>query len=156
MSITENSEEIIALDEQQYFFFILGQDSYALKANVVTEMIEYQPYTSVPKMQHYIKGVTNVRGEIVTVIDLKSRFNLGDIEVDKKTALVIVKGIALMIDEVDEVGIVEQENIKESLDFGFKIEQRFVKAMAYYRDEYVAILDEDEILNLKEISKVVS
>ena len=156
MSIVDADEEFMALDEQQYFFFMLGEDTYALKASAVTEMIEYQPYTVVPKMQSYIKGVTNVRGEIITVIDLKNRFNLGDTLITKKTALVIVKGIALMIDEVDEVGVVDNTQIKESLDFGFKIEQRFVKAMVFYRDEYIAVLDEDEILNLKEISKVVS
>lgn len=155
MSSVQEDSELMPLDEKQYLFFKLGSELYALSANEVTEMIEYQPYTVVPKMQPYIKGVTNVRGEIITVIDLKCRFGLGSTTIDKKSTFVIVNGIALLIDEVDEVAVVEDDHVKESLDFGFKIEQRFVKAMLFYKDAYVALLNSDEILNLKEISKVL-
>ncbi|MCK4874871.1 MAG: chemotaxis protein CheW, partial [Sulfurimonas sp.] len=62
--------------------------------------------------------------------------------------------IALIIDEVHEVDTIAEENIKDTLDFGFKIQQRFIKNMARYNDDYIAILNCDEILNISEISKI--
>lgn len=153
--VSYNEEELLTMsDAPQYFFFKAGGDIYALDAGVVSEMVEYQPFTKVPMMPPYIKGVCNIRGEIITVIDLLARFSLGTIKVDNKTSMVIVNKIALIIDEVHEVNTISDEDIKPSLDFGFKIDQRFIKNMARYNGEYIAILNSDEILNLKEISIV--
>jgi len=139
---------------EQYFFFKLGEDIYAIEASSVSEMVKYQAFTKVPMMSPYIKGVTNIRGNIITVIDLLQRLGLGEANVKKKTSLVIIDKIALIIDEVHEVNTIDPQNIKSTLDFGFKIEPRFVRNMAKYNDSYIAILNFDEILNISEISKV--
>jgi purine-binding chemotaxis protein CheW len=143
---------------KQYFFFKAGGDIYAIEAQYVNEMLEYQHITKVPMMPNYIKGVTNIRGDILAVVDLLERFELGTTEISKKTALVIVNDIALIIDEVYEVNIIADEDIKASLDFGFKIKQRFITNMARYTsrdvEEYIAILNCEEILNIKELSQI--
>lgn len=139
---------------EQYFFFKLGQDIYAIEASSVSEMVKYQEFTKVPMVSSYVKGVTNIRGNIITVIDLLQRLGLGEADVKKKTSLVIIGKIALIIDEVHEVTTIDPEDIKSTLDFGFKIDPRFVKNMAKYHDNYIAILNFDEILNMKEISRV--
>ncbi len=151
---TQEDELIIMSDEEQYFFFKLGGDIYAIEAQNVTEMLEYQSYTKVPMMPSYVKGVTNIRGEITTVIDLLDRFSLGKAEINKKSSLVIVNSIALIIDEVYEVTTISKENIKSSLDFGCKIEKRFIKNMAYYQEEYIAIINCEVLLDYDEISKI--
>ncbi len=153
MDIQED-ELVIMSDAQQYFFFKLGGDIYAIEAQNVTEMLEYQSYTKVPMMPSYVKGVTNIRGEITTVIDLLDRFSLGKAKINKKSSLVIVDSIALIIDEVYEVTAISKENIKSSLDFGCKIEKQFIKNMAYYQEEYIAILNCEALLDLNEISKI--
>jgi len=147
-------ELLLISDAKQYFFFKSGGDIYALEAEIVTEMVEYQSLTKVPLMPPYIKGVTNIRGSIITVVDLLQRFELGETNIGKKTSLVLIKNIALIIDEVHEVDSISDGDIKDSLDFGFKIKQKFIKNMAKYNDEYIAILNCEEILNLKEISKL--
>ncbi len=153
--ITYEEDELLTMsDAPQYFFFKSGGDIYAIDAESVSEMVEYQSFTKVPMMPPYVKGVSNIRGEIVTVIDLLIRFGLGETKIGKKTSMVIVDKIALIIDEVHEVNTIASEDIKVSLDFGFKIDQRFIKNMARYNDEYIAILNSAEILNLKEISIV--
>ncbi|PHR54083.1 MAG: chemotaxis protein CheW [Arcobacter sp.] len=141
-------------DAQQYFFFKSGGDIYALDVENVSEMIEYQDISKIPMMLPYIKGVTNIRGSIITVIDLLQRFNLGETKIGKKTSLVVMDSIALVIDEVHDVNTIADEDIKETLDFGFKIEKRFIKNMARYNDTYIAILNCDEVLNIDEISKI--
>ena len=156
MDIDMNNEDelLFVSDAKQYFFFKSGGDIYAIDAHKVKEMIEYQALTKVPMMPSYVKGVTNIRGEIIAVIDLLERFELGETALGKKTSLVIVDKIALIIDEVHEVDSIAEENIKPSLDFGFKVKQRFIKNMAQYNDSYIAILNCDEIFNIAEISKI--
>jgi len=153
VDISIEEEMLLVNDEKQYFFFKLGGDIYALEAQSVSEMVEYQAYTKVPMMPLYVKGVTNIRGSIIPVIDLLERFGLGQVTIGKKTSLVIVNAIALIIDEIHEVNSIAEKDIKDSLDFGFKIEQRFIKNMARYEDGYIAILNCDEILNIDEISQ---
>ncbi|MCK4737141.1 MAG: purine-binding chemotaxis protein CheW [Sulfurimonas sp.] len=154
MDIDNENELLFVSDAKQYFFFKSGGDIYAIDAHSVSEMVEYQALTKVPMMSSYVKGVTNIRGEIIAVVDLLERFELGQTTIGKKTSLVIVNKIALIIDEIHEVDTIAEEDIKDTLDFGFKIEQRFIKNMARYNDEYIAILNCDEILNSVEISKI--
>lgn len=154
--MTHTDESIVAIENEQtqYFFFKSGGDSYAIEALHVKEMIEYQSYTKVPLMNACIKGVTNVRGEIIAVIDLLERLNLGSSRISKKSTLVIINSIALIIDEISEVNALDEIDIKESLDFGSKIEKRFIKNMAKYEDDYIVILDIEEVLRIKELAKV--
>jgi len=88
------------------------------------------------------------------VIDLLERLELGKTIIGKKTSMVIINTIALIIDEVHEVDSIAESDIKTSLDFGFKVKQKFIKNMAKYNDDYIAILNCDEIFNSEEISKI--
>ena len=151
--VIDDEDELLQMgDEPQYFFFKVGGDIYALEAESVREMVEFQAYTKVPLMHSYVKGVSNIRGEIVSVIDLLERFGLGSTKITKKSSMVLIGSIALIIDEVHEVNTIAPEDIKATLDFGFKIENRFIKNMARYKGSYIAILNSAEILNIKEIS----
>jgi len=153
-SIEDDDELFVIGDAQQYLFFKAGGDIYGLDVDHVSEMIEYQELTKVPMMRPFIKGVTNIRGSIVTVVDLLERFGQGETKVGVKTSLVIVNNIALIIDEVHDVSSIIEDDIKESLEFGFKIDPRFIKNMAKYNGSYIAILNCSEILNISEISEL--
>ena len=150
----EDDDLLSISDAKQYFFFKAGGDIYALEAENVAEMVEYQEITKVPFMQSFVKGVTNIRGEIITVVDMLDRFELGTTKICKKTSLVIINKIALIIDEVHEVTSILEDDIKDSLDFGFKIKQKFIKNMARYNGEYIAILNCKEVLNIDDLSQV--
>ena len=154
MNLYDTDEDLFIIDDsQQYLFFKLSEDIYAIDVGKISEMIEYQPLTKVPLRLPYIKGVTNVRGSIVTVLDLRERFGFAKTELNYKTSLVIISDIALIIDEVHDVTSINESDIKESMDFGAKIERRFIKNMASYNNTHIAILDCDEVLNIKEISQ---
>jgi len=152
--LDEDDSLFVIGDAQQYLFFQSGVNTYALDVSHVSEMIEYQAVTKVPMMLPYVKGVTNIRGTIVTVIDLLERFGHGSTVIGPKTSLVIVNGIALIIDEVHDVCSITEENIKEPLEFGFKLDPRFIKNMAKYQESYIAILNCSEILNISEIAQL--
>jgi len=145
---------------KQYFLFISNNDIYAIEALDVIEIVEYQNITKVPMMSNFVKGVTNIRGNIIAVVDLLQRFDLGETKMLDKTSLVILRKkylekelqIAIIIDEVYEVDNISDKNIELTPDFGTKVDKKFIKSMAKYNDEFVPILDIDTILDIDEIS----
>ena len=146
---------------KQYFLFISGGDIYAMDALLVTEIVEYQNITKVPMMQSCIKGVTNVRGNIITVVDLLNRFGLGQTQLTPRTSLAIIKKthnekiieIAVIIDEVYEVDYISDENLQLAPDFGTKINKTFIKNIGRYNEKNIAILNTDTILNISDLAK---
>jgi purine-binding chemotaxis protein CheW len=150
-----DDEDLSIKSGDQYFLFISGGDLFAIDALRVLEIVEYQDVVKVPKMQSCVKGVTNVRGDIMAVVDLQERLGRSAISVTPKTSMIIVKvgtlQIAVMIDEVYEVDNIEDDNIKNSPAFGTKIDRRFIKNMAKYGNDYLPILDIDSVLDVKEL-----
>jgi len=160
-------ELMLSQDGEQYLFFIVGEDMYGINSASVLEMVEYPGLTKVPMMQSYVKGVTNVRGNIISVIDLKGRFGHGESEIAERTSLVIVKKktnvgkeneseemMAIVVDLVHEVGYISDKDIKSVPAFGTKIPTKYIKDMAMYKNEYVALLNIDRILDYNEISQL--
>ena len=146
--------------DKQYFLFISNQEIYAFDSLDVVEIIEYQNITKVPMMNKFVKGVTNIRGNIIAVIDLLERFGLNETIVSDKTSLVILKKsydnkelqIAIVIDEVYEVDNISDINIEETPAFGTQVDKRFIKNMAKYNDEYIPVLNIDSVLDVEELS----
>ncbi len=146
--------------DDQYFLFLSNNDIYAVEALEVIEIVEYQQITKVPMMNRFVKGVTNVRGNIIAVVDLLDRFGVKPATVYDKTSLAILRKrydgkdlqIAIIIDEVYEVDNIPQSDIEKTPTFGTKIDKKFIKNMAKYKGEYIPILDIDSILDINEIS----
>jgi len=159
--ITLEDEELSQSNGQQYFLFISGGDIYAMDALLVAEIVEYQGITKVPMMKSCVKGVTNVRGNIIAVVDLLDRFELGETKISPRTSLAIIKtthldkiiNIAIIIDEVYEVDNISDIHMKVSPDFGTKINRKFIKHIGQYNNDDIAILNTDTILNIKELAK---
>jgi purine-binding chemotaxis protein CheW len=149
-------------DGEQYLFFSCNNDIYAIDALRVLEIIEYQSFTKVPMMQKFVKGITNIRGELIAVVDLKELFGFGETKKDKKTSMIIVNvkneeneiKIATIIDEVFEAKYLNEEDIKNAPEFGLKIDSKFIKKMCKYLGNYIPILDIDILLNVKRLSKI--
>ena len=162
-----DDELMLSQDGDQYLFFIVGEDKYGVDSSAVLEMVEYQGLTKVPMMKSYVKGVTNVRGNIISVIDLQGRFGLGESVVSERTSLIIVKKtisagedneseemMAIVVDRVHEVGYIAQKDIKKVPAFGTKISTKYIKDMAMYKGEYVALLNIDTILDYSELAQL--
>ena len=148
------------MEEKQYFLFISNKDIYAIEALNVIEIVEYQNITKVPMMSNFVKGVTNIRGNIIAVIDLLQRFGLKETAILDKTSLAIIRKkyldkelqIAIIIDEVYEVDNISTNDIELTPDFGTKVDKKFIKSMAKYNDDFVPILDINTILDIEELS----
>lgn len=149
--------------ESQYLLFYLNQEVYAIKALSTNEIVEYTQITKVPKMASFVKGVTNIRGNIVPVVDLLERFDLGSSDIGAKSSIIVinyaseerVSQIGVIIDEVYEVDNILDEDMQNPPEFGSKIPKRFISKMGKYKGEFIAILDMQSILDTKELSQLV-
>jgi len=157
-TVLQEDENNVAQD--QYLLFYLNGEIYAIKALSTSEIVEYSQITKVPKMHSYVKGVTNIRGNIVPVIDLLDRFGLGISKIGPKSSIVVINyqsedyinQLGIIIDEVYEVDDIQTSNTQSAPEFGSQIDRRFIASMGKYRGEYIAILNTQTILNAKELA----
>ena len=149
-------DELMLNHENQYFLFYADDDIYGIDASYVKEIVEYQSYTKVPNLSSFILGVTNIRGDIVSVIDFLDRCKISQTKLSNKSTFVILnhngQKIALLVDEIYEVDGFEDDRLLDAPKFGTKIEPRYISKLVEYRGQNVSILSLDTLLNLEELS----
>ena len=155
-------DELINNTGEQYFLFLSNNELYALEVLSVREIVEYQAITKVPNLNSFVKGVTNIRGNIVAVIDLSERFSFGQTQIKDRTSFAIVQlsqnnkmhDIAIMIDEIYEVDGLDEDSICDTPLFGTKVNTKFIKGLGKYNNKEVCIINQDEVLKISELSVV--
>lgn len=158
----QQDKEKFNIEEHQYLTFLLNNEMFGVDVLHIKEIIEYAMVTRVPTMQRFIKGVTNVRGNVVPVIDLSDRLSHEEGHIDKKTCIIIVETrvhnenleIGLIVDSVNQVFDIMPESIEEAPSFGAKIRKDFIKQMGKVNDKFIAILNLENILNIDELSVI--
>jgi purine-binding chemotaxis protein CheW len=150
---------------QQYLTFLLGGEMFALAILNVKEIIEYGNLTEIPMMPAFIRGVINLRGSVVPVIDLTARFGGKSTEVGRRTCNVIVemKGgengderhdIGIIVDAVSEVLEIPRSEIEPPPTFGAKIRADFIQGMGKVGGKFVIILNIDRVLSVDELAQL--
>ncbi|MBN1500055.1 MAG: chemotaxis protein CheW [Spirochaetes bacterium] len=146
----KNAEDVI-----QFLTFLLVNDTYGIEVEYVKEVNGYEKVFPVPRVSEYLKGVINLRGEIVPVIDLCSLLLGHSITVTKFTSIIILElqnedemiKIGVVIDAVKEVKNMPAESIEQTPGFGLKINRDFVKGVGKADDNFIILLDVSGILN---------
>jgi purine-binding chemotaxis protein CheW len=150
------------IEEQQYLTFLLAQETYAVSIQQIKEIIEHYQLTAVPMMPDFIRGVINLRGQVVPVIDLLARFGKGQSVAGKRTCIVILEietdgeqqDIGIMVDAVNEVLDIPTSEIEPPPGFGASIKTDFIKGMGKVEGKFVIVLAADHILSGKEIAQL--
>ena len=145
---------------QQYLTFSLHGEMFAVGILNVKEIIEYGNLTEIPMMPSFIRGVINLRGAVVPVIDLSCRFGNQITEVGKRTCNVIVEvqegdfrhDIGIMVDAVSEVIEIAAKDIEPPPSFGAKIRADFIAGMGKVAGKFVIILNIMKVLSVEEIA----
>ncbi|MBI4851045.1 MAG: chemotaxis protein CheW [Acidobacteria bacterium] len=143
----------------QYFTFFIATDEYAIEILRVREIITYDFLTRVPKTPLWIKGVINLRGRVVPVIDLALKFGLAESKPTKWTCIVIVENyyeqeqtlLGIMVDYVNQVVDFSSDDIENVPDFGVKIKLNYLLGMGKVGKKFVLILDIVKILSEEEL-----
>ncbi len=146
----------------QYLTFTLSAEMFAVGILNVKEIIEYGNLTEIPMMPAFIRGVINLRGAVVPVIDLSARFGGKSTEVGRRTCIVIVEvadadirhDIGIMVDAVSEVLEIPGSEIEPPPSFGAKIRADFIFGMGKVAGKFVIILEIDRVLSVEEIASL--
>lgn len=144
----------------QYLTFQLGGETFAVGILAIKEILEYVPLTLVPLMPPFIRGVMNLRGAVVPVIDLSLRFGRARTEVGRRTCIVIIEVmfderqqyIGVLVDAVHEVLAIAESDIEPPPQFGSKIRVDFIAGMARIDARFVVLLYVDKVLSVDEMS----
>jgi purine-binding chemotaxis protein CheW len=144
----------------KYLTFVLATEEYAVDILRVQEIKGWSKVTPIPNTPDYIRGVINLRGTIVPIIDLRLRFSLDRLDYGQMTVVVVVKVVSgsrerimgIVVDAVSDVYDVAENEIKPPPDFGSVISMEFIRGLATVNEKMVIILDIDRLLNSGELA----
>lgn len=163
----QNQSRAPALQEvpliQQFLTLTLGEELYALPIEHIREIIEFGGLTEIPMMPDFLRGVINLRGAVVPVIDLSVRFGRERTEIGRRTCIVIVEVVqddaaqmlGIIVDAVNEVLAVEANQVEKRPTFGARIRADFIAGILNRNDQFVIVLDIRQVLSVDEISELV-
>ncbi|MDQ3000947.1 MAG: chemotaxis protein CheW [Fibrobacterota bacterium] len=146
----------------KYLTFNLGKEVYGIEILKVQEIIGLMPVTRVPRTPAFVRGVVNLRGKVIPVIDLRLKFGLESKEDTERTCIIVVQValnggsviMGLIVDEVSEVLNVLADQIEASPSFGSKVDTDFILGMGKVAQKVVMLLDVDKVLASDELATV--
>jgi purine-binding chemotaxis protein CheW len=159
-----DSGALVSGGAERYLTFALAGEVYALPILDITEIMEFRSLTVVPMMPDFLRGVINLRGRVVPVVDMAARFGRGHTEVARRTSIIIIEtpnvggegqtatsNMGIMVDAVNKVVHLDGDEIEPPPAFGAGIRSDFISGMAKYNDQFVIILDVSHVLSLDEM-----
>ena len=149
----------MAVNEGKYLTFSLADEEYGIGILKIKEIIGMMEVTSVPKTPEFVKGVINLRGKVIPVIDLRLRFSMEEEKYTERTCIIVVEtegqmGTILMgivVDAVSEVMNIKGEDIEKTPNFGAKLSTEYILGMAKNDGKVKILLDIDKVLSSSEL-----
>ena len=147
--------------EGKYLTFVLENEEYGIRIQNVREIIGMMDITSVPNSPDFIKGVINLRGKVIPIVDLRTRFGMTASETTDRTCIIVVEinrdeariVIGLVVDSVSEVLAIKGEDIEETPSFGTRLDTRYILGMAKQDGGVKILLDIDRVLESRELKE---
>lgn len=146
----------------KYLTFYLADEEYAVEILKVQEIIQMQNVTKVPRVPPFVRGIINLRGKVIPILELRIKFGMDSVEDTDKTAIVVIKisngesdvTTGIIIDDVKEVKDLEAGNIEAAPSFGTDIDTDFIMGICKAETNVSILLDIDKILTDKEVSSL--
>jgi purine-binding chemotaxis protein CheW len=144
----------------KYLTFALGPEEYGLEILKVREIIGYMDITAVPQTPQHVKGVINLRGQVIPVIDLRTKFGMETAEVTEESCIIVVEitqgqrsfSTGIVVDHVQEVLDIDGQDIEEAPQFGSSVDTDFILGMGKIGDSVKILLDIDKVLGGEDLS----
>jgi len=144
--------------EGKFLTFILGKEIYGFEILKVREIIGLMDITTVPQTPEYMKGVINLRGKVIPVIDLRLKFSMQEEEHTQETCVIVVEventSIGIIVDSVSEVSDISASSIEEAPSFGQGIDTSFIMGLGKVKDKIIILLDIETVLSSEELEMV--
>ena len=149
-------------DIRQYLTFQLSEEVFALDVSHVREILEFTTVTKVPRTPDYMRGVINLRGSVVPVLDMRLKFGMSMTEKTVNTCIIVVEVsfegeatiIGALVDSVQEVFELEPDQIEPAPKIGTQLKTEFIKGMGKKDDRFIIMLDIDKVFSSEELSMV--
>lgn len=162
MNANRSPSAAAGTEHHQYLTFRLGDETFALPILSIKEILEYPALTNVPLMAPCVRGVLNLRGSVVPVVDLGLRFGREACRVTRRTCVVIIEvqaedewlDIGVIVDGVNQVIDIPREEIEPPPSFGARLRPDFIKGMGKVDGGFVVILDGSQVLSVTEIAEL--
>jgi purine-binding chemotaxis protein CheW len=148
----------------QYLTFTLDNEQYAIGVAKVREVLEHTKITKLPRTAVFMKGIINLRGAGVPVIDLRLKFGLPETPITKDTSIIVMEVesqdgavvVGALADAVHEVVEIDEKSIEPAPRFGTRLAAEFIKGVGKKDDQFIILLDIDRIFNAEEISAITA
>ncbi|MCK5311193.1 MAG: purine-binding chemotaxis protein CheW [Desulfobacteraceae bacterium] len=157
-------QAIKALPEREgkYLTFVLDNEEYGISILKIKEIIGMMPITSVPQTPEYVKGVINLRGKVIPVMDLRLKFEISAMDYTDRTCIIVVEIqgasgnilVGCVVDEVSEVLNIRADDIEDTPDFGASLDATYILGMAKMEGGVKILLDIDLVLSSDEVSSL--
>lgn len=161
MNETRNNEKTTAQDAedlQQFVTFSIGEEVYGVEVNKVHQIIGMTKITHIPNSLEFMKGMINLRGTVVPVVDLRIKFQMEEKEYDEFTVILVVelkeRYIGMIVDTVSDVLTIPIKSIQETPHFSAKIETDYIKGIGNLEEQLVIIIDVNMILTSEELDLI--
>jgi purine-binding chemotaxis protein CheW len=146
----------------KYLVFHLGEEEFAIQVQKVREIMGVQDITQVPQTPAYVKGVINLRGKVIPVVDLRLKFSMPAKEYTKRTCIIVAqvggeRGVMLMgivVDGVAEVVQVAGADVEDTPSFGKEVEVPYVMGLAKLKGKVKILLDIDQVMTARELARL--
>ncbi len=151
---TQQSSNALLDKEGKYLTFALASEEYGLEILKVREIFGHMEITAVPQTPDHVKGVINLRGQVIPVIDLRAKFGMDTTDVTEETCIIVVEisqgnrkfNTGIVVDRVQEVLDIDGQNIEEAPQFGSSVNTDFILGMGKIEDTVKILLDIDKVL----------
>ena len=155
----ETNSQAVSEEARKYLTFKLAAEEYGVEILKVREIIGVQDITSVPQMPVFMKGVINLRGKVIPVMDLRLKFGLEEAEHTEQTCIIVVdvgREIGIIVDTVSEVLDIDGEHIEPPPEMGGAVDTSFILGMGKVGDAVKILLHIDRVLTSEELADVTS
>lgn len=144
--------------EGKFLTFALEKEIYGVEILKVKEIICLMDITNVPQTPDYMKGVINLRGKVIPVIDLRLKFSMSEVEHTQETCIIVVEVhnslIGVIVDGVSEVMYIKGEEIEDAPSFGQEVDTKFIKGLGKTKERIIILLDIEKVLSSEELEMV--
>lgn len=155
MSNSENAQHDESAAHQEFLTFVIGDESYALDIMKVKEIRGYEDVTKIANAPSFIKGVINLRGDIVPIVDLRIKFNVGEAIYNEFTIVIMLnienRIVGIVVDEVSDVIKVDGEDIAPPPEFGVAFDSRFLHGLVTIENAMIILVNIEALITSNEL-----
>ena len=152
--------ELTTIDTDQYLTFTLGEEKYAIDVSKVKEVLELVSITRVPKTPEFMKGVINLRGKVIPVMDLRLRFRMPEREYDDRNCIIVTRvedvSLGMIVDTVAEVHDIAADDIEQPPNYADEGKANYVEGIGKVEGRVTVLIDARKILRANELKAVAA